>query len=88
MCESHTEWGIKCINSTVVNIFSNNEQFIENGDIRKDEVITFKQRHEGLMIFQIIYICGVKFMEYITTLFSPKFFNFPWKDSWLKAVPR
>ena len=45
MCESHTEWGIKCINSTAVNIVFNNEQFIENGNIRKDEVKTIKQRH-------------------------------------------
>ena len=54
MCETHTEWGRKCINSTVVNIFFNNEQSIENGNIRKNEVKAFKQNHH------VAYFCGVK----------------------------
>ena len=70
MCESHTECGIKCINSTVVSIFS-----IMNSLLRMVTLEKTKSKHlssDSLMIFQIIYFCGVKFMEYIlTTILSP-----------------
>lgn len=44
MCDEYSEWGLTRVNRTIVNVFFNNEQTIENGSIRKQAVKSFKSR--------------------------------------------
>ena len=44
MCQEHVDSGRKLAHSIIANIFFNNEQSITNGNVRKDEVVSFKAR--------------------------------------------
>ena len=44
MCQEHKHSGRKLGHSIIANIFFNNEPSITNGNVRKDEVVSFKAR--------------------------------------------
>ena len=44
MCNDQYEWDRKLVNSTITNIFFNNEQSIKNANIWNDGIATFKAR--------------------------------------------
>ena len=44
MCDAHVELGKKWSIRTAINIFFNNKQKMSNDEIRKDQVVEFKQR--------------------------------------------
>ena len=65
MCPDHLEAGRQYIHTTVINIFYNNEQSIQNGKIRKDEIKALKSRLTKkeiyFDIFMVCYRCTIFF---------------------------
>lgn len=48
LCNDHSEWGLILVNRTIVNVFFNNQQHIDCGNIKKDDIATNKTNFEKL----------------------------------------